>query len=383
MKIGVFGCTADPFTPAHGEIVKQALEQHLVDKVLIAPTIVTWHRADKKPWLTDAEKMEVISKFIEVSSLSSLVSVWTRDLRLKARCQGNSGLEKRFVESRRFIDTLMDIKLIHSGDEISVIIGTDSWEHFKEWSSWKEIASLASKILVADGRAGSRKFMPDPEIPNAESFSIDPKFSEMSASDFREKFKSVSSYLEQVFGKKREVLLHTPIFDVVRGEVTPTGLKPVLVDAPDWVTIIAEKDEEFLIVKQLRYGAGQVIEEFPCGMVEKDEAPENAALRELEEETGIRILDKCKPVKLGSTNPNPAFMLNTMHYFYINLNFVKHELKAQKLDQHEQIEYAWKSKSCFMFDTLDDAHSGSRPVPAIAVAALKLYEHASTYPCGG
>ena len=59
-KIGIFGCSADPFTLAHREIVKEVLEQKLVDEVVIVPTIVSYYRGDKLPWLSDAEKLNII-----------------------------------------------------------------------------------------------------------------------------------------------------------------------------------------------------------------------------------------------------------------------------------------------------------------------------------
>lgn len=45
-------------------------------------------------------------------------------------------------------------------------------------------------------------------------------------------------------------------------------------------------DEKFLLVKQYKHGAGQIMIEFPAGMVDSGETPENAAHRELLEETG-------------------------------------------------------------------------------------------------
>ena len=59
-RIGIFGCTADPFTLAHREIVKQALAQRVVDAVVIVPTIVDWHRAGKSAWLDSEQKISVI-----------------------------------------------------------------------------------------------------------------------------------------------------------------------------------------------------------------------------------------------------------------------------------------------------------------------------------
>jgi hypothetical protein len=89
-------------------------------------------------------------------------------------------------------------------------------------------------------------------------------------------------------------------------------------------------------------------------------------------------------VKLGETNPNPAFMTNMMHYFYVNLDNVSYVHTNQKLDEYERIEFRWKAKTRFMFDLADNAHcADGRQIPAIALAAVKLYENASNYPCGG
>lgn len=130
------------------------------------------------------------------------------------------------------------------------------------------------------------------------------------------------------------------IFDLYEIErESPEGTKGTFVqlDAPDWVTIIPciqnEKGEDcFLMVKQYRHGCDSVTLEFPAGTVEKGEAAEHAAFRELLEETG------CRPGKLleiGSVSPNPAFMNNNVTTFVAEgLEYIQ----AQNLDEHEQIE---------------------------------------------
>ena len=62
MKIGIFGGTFDPFTEAHAAIVAKLLgatgnrfDKPLVDKVVVAPTIVEYHREGKIPWLADEQ----------------------------------------------------------------------------------------------------------------------------------------------------------------------------------------------------------------------------------------------------------------------------------------------------------------------------------------
>lgn len=45
-------------------------------------------------------------------------------------------------------------------------------------------------------------------------------------------------------------------------------------------------DGKFILVRQYKHGVGQVVLEFPAGMVDPGETPEQAARRELQEETG-------------------------------------------------------------------------------------------------
>lgn len=78
-------------------------------------------------------------------------------------------------------------------------------------------------------------------------------------------------------------------------------------------------------VKQLRFGTMKEYVEFPCGVVEHDEDPHDAAIRELAEETGIKVIDKSDMTYLGKLAANPGFMTNYMHYWAVNLDNVAYE----------------------------------------------------------
>ena len=59
---------------------------------------------------------------------------------------------------------------------------------------------------------------------------------------------------------------------------------------PDWVLILARTAEgKWVMTEQYRHGTGKIALEFPAGIIDKGETPEQAALRELQEECGYCI----------------------------------------------------------------------------------------------
>ena len=105
----------------------------------------------------------------------------------------------------------------------------------------------------------------------------------------------------------------------------------IIMNAPDWVIVIPEKDENFIMVKQWRHGEAALSVEFPGGVIDKGEQPDEAARRELEEETGYKA---GKLIDLGTVNPNPALFNNHVHFYLAS------DLQAtgkQNLDEDEFI----------------------------------------------
>ncbi len=82
---------------------------------------------------------------------------------------------------------------------------------------------------------------------------------------------------------------------------------------PDWVNVVAfTRAGELLVVEQFRHGIDEATLEIPGGGCDAGECPEEAARRELREETGFT---SGQWVALGSCTPNPATQNNRCHTF--------------------------------------------------------------------
>ncbi len=102
---------------------------------------------------------------------------------------------------------------------------------------------------------------------------------------------------------------------------------------PDWVNVFSVTDDKKIIfVRQHRIGRNIITLEAPAGALDKNELPENAALRELEEETGF-VPEKL--ILLKKISVNPAIQNNTC-YIYLALECRK--TKETNFDHSEELE---------------------------------------------
>lgn len=117
---------------------------------------------------------------------------------------------------------------------------------------------------------------------------------------------------------------------------TPSGklVDPYfVVELPVSVCALAiTENGEGILVKQYRYPVDEELLEIPGGFIDAGEAPSEAILRELLEETGY---DFNSVHYLGNTCANPGVLNNYTHMF---LALGGKKISKQSLDENEEIE---------------------------------------------
>jgi 8-oxo-dGTP pyrophosphatase MutT (NUDIX family) len=138
-------------------------------------------------------------------------------------------------------------------------------------------------------------------------------------------------------------LLHTSVSSdqgmfVVRHDryrLEPEGTERdfIVLDWHDWINVIAlTPDQQVVLIRQFRHGVREVTLEVPGGLMEPDESPELAALRELREESGFAGQSA---KLLGTIWPNPALQNNRLFTYLVE---DVEPAGALELDPFERIE---------------------------------------------
>ncbi len=112
---------------------------------------------------------------------------------------------------------------------------------------------------------------------------------------------------------ERKTVYATPWFQVQ--EAAGSGKHPnYSINSADFVCIIAvTENKELLLVRQFRHAVAKMTLELPAGHVEQDETPEQAARKELLEETGHGAE---KFELLANISPSPGRFTNRIWCYF-------------------------------------------------------------------
>lgn len=168
--------------------------------------------------------------------------------------------------------------------------------------------------------------------------------------------------------KKLRLLRSEQVSDHGVFTVTRLGYEEIARDifvfgCPDWCNVVAEtEDGRIVLVWQYRFGTDALSLEVPGGVVDPGEAPEEAARRELREETGYEATSF---ELLSVVEPNPALQGNRCWTYLA---------RGAKLagdtdwDEEEELETALVPRED-LAALIDDRHV----THALVVVALEAY----------
>jgi ADP-ribose pyrophosphatase len=122
------------------------------------------------------------------------------------------------------------------------------------------------------------------------------------------------------------------IFDVLESEIRHDEVeykREIVVHKGSAVIVPLFDDGTIALVRQYRYAAEKFLLEVPAGTLNKDEDPELGAIRELEEEIGVRA---SKIEKLAEFYVSPGFLTEKMYlYLATDLTETKQALEVDEI----------------------------------------------------
>ena len=131
MDLGVFGGTFDPPHLGHLLVAQDVREALSLDRVIFVP-------ARRSPFKDDAgtepaeHRLRMVEAAVEGDPSFSV-----------------SRLELDRPEPSWTVDTVRELRTLHPGARITLLMGVDQWRHFREWKDPLEIARLARIAVFA------------------------------------------------------------------------------------------------------------------------------------------------------------------------------------------------------------------------------------------
>lgn len=130
MKIGILGGTFNPIHNAHLQIAREVRERLQLDRIIFIPAATPPHK-----------------------KLDGDISFSDRLAMVELAIAAEPGFETSDIEAQRggrsySVDTLKQLQLLHSDDQLFFIIGSDSFLEISTWYRVAEIFSLCNIVVV-------------------------------------------------------------------------------------------------------------------------------------------------------------------------------------------------------------------------------------------
>ena len=120
------------------------------------------------------------------------------------------------------------------------------------------------------------------------------------------KFKNIDKVHDGRFIHRYDITYETAsgqnkVYEMISRDGAIDSLERLHGGRPDAVVLILtdESDERILLNREFRLATGQWIYNFPAGLIDGDETPEEAATRELREETGLTLVQVSDVIPLS------------------------------------------------------------------------------------
>lgn len=160
------------------------------------------------------------------------------------------------------------------------------------------------------------------------------------------KFKSINKQLESKFITRYDITYETvdgreKIYEMISRDKNITSQEQLYNRPADAVVLIVtdESGERILLNKEFRLAVGQHVYNFPAGLIDPGETPEESARRELKEETGLDLL------KITDVIPESYSAIGFSNEKNICIVGVASGSFAPSTSTVEEIEAGWYTKA--------------------------------------